>query len=382
MHPLMPEHTSIPWDTSVGNRFAPYNDSNHSATLWIASLLGLIYAFGTLFIRIFVKIKVLGIDDYLIIASSLAALGQFITIFEGLTHGLGKSSELVPDVVSIGKWVFSSRLLLLISLYLAKCSGMLLLRRLFVRDDRSNSMLCDISLGFIVICGITSVFVGTIGCPSSTFFAQHCDSQVMRWSVVTGLDVITEVISLVIPPYLVWQLQMKTEFKLRVISAFSFRILVIVFSVLHLDAWIKYTNAPASPFTVVPTLIWQQTLLGYTLVSATIPNLKAFLQSLSTNWGIDWGYSSNAYGTNGTFEMSNMKRSAVGSHIEADIPFSRQPSKAKFRTEVKSTVRDHHSIGSHDSQDLIIRKDTHFVIETEEVDDDGIHLHNHISRKK
>ena len=67
-----PDSTPLPWDTSAGNRFAPYTDTNHSATLWIACILGMIYAFGTLFIRLFIKFKVLGPDDYLIIASSVS----------------------------------------------------------------------------------------------------------------------------------------------------------------------------------------------------------------------------------------------------------------------------------------------------------------------
>ena len=140
---------------------------------------------------------------------------------------------------------------------------------------------------------------------------------------------------------------------------------VIVFSILHMDAWIKYTNGEPSPFSIVPVLIWQQTLISYTLVSATIPNLKAFLQSLSTNWGIDWGYSSNAYGTNGTFEMSNMKRSgATASHTGSEVHYPSQTRPAKFTTTVNSTGRDQVSVGSHDSQDLIIRKDTQWVVES------------------
>jgi hypothetical protein len=193
----------------------------------------------------------------------------------------------------------------------------------------------------------------------------------MRWSVVTGLDVITEVISLIIPPYLVWQLQMKTAFKLRVISAFSFRILAIVFSILHMDAWINYSNSTPSPFTVVPVLIWQQTLLSYNLVSATIPNLKSFLQSLSTNWGIDWGYSSNAYGSHGEFEMSNMKRSGATTSRAESEAHSRHSRLPKFKTEILSTVRDQASVGSHDSQDLIIRKDMQWHIESQRTESAG-----------
>ncbi|ORY09607.1 hypothetical protein BCR34DRAFT_589210 [Clohesyomyces aquaticus] len=358
------------------NRFAPYTDENHSATLWIASLLGLIYVVGVLVVRLFIKRRVFGFDDAFIIGSTAVSVGQFIAIFKGLGYGVGVIAANALDLTSAGKVIFSSRVLLLVSNYLAKLSGIFLLRRLFVRDDKTNGLLCDISFGFIVICGIISVFVGTVGCPSSTFFKQHCSSQVLRWSIVTALDVITEVTTLLIPPYLVWQLQMRTSYKLRVVAAFCFRVAIIIFSTMHLNAWIKYTNGEPSPFLIVPVLIWQQTLLATSLITATIPNLKAFLQSLSTNWGIDWGYSTQPYGQ-GTYEMGNVKRSGVtASRAESEIPYSprSQVSGAKFKTEISTKARERpasvehnssHSIGSGGSQDLIIRKETQWAVESE-----------------
>ncbi|KAF2121707.1 hypothetical protein BDV96DRAFT_218452 [Lophiotrema nucula] len=382
MDPAMPEETPLPWDTTVGNRFAPFTPDNHSAPLWIASLLGLIYVIGVLLIRLFIKVKVLGLDDWFIVASSLVAVGQYVAVYEGLGKGLGKTSNQVPDISSAASTVFAGRILLLVSIYLAKCSGIFLLRRLFVRDDRTHGLLCNLSLGLIIICGIGSVFIGTVGCPSSGSFSQHCDGQITRWSIVTGLDVATEVIVLVLPPYLVWQLQMKTSYKLRVIAAFCFRILIIVFSVLYLNAWITYTNGPPSPFRVQPVLLWQQVWLSWSLISTTIPNLKAFLQSLSTNWGIDWGYSSNAYGTHagGAYELGYLKSNNRNSafRAESDVPYSNQPRGANIKTEITTTIRErpmsgeNGSIGSGGSQDLIIRKNTLVEVQSERAHSQGM----------
>lgn len=46
----------------------------------------------------------------------------------------------------------------------------------------------------------------------------------MRWSIVTGLDVATEAVLVLLPPYMVYLLQMKAQNKLRIIAAFCFRI--------------------------------------------------------------------------------------------------------------------------------------------------------------
>jgi hypothetical protein len=68
----------MPWDTSAGNRLSHYSPEDHSAPLWIASLLGMIYLIGVLLIRVYVKRRVMGWDDYLLIASSVSFLHRYL----------------------------------------------------------------------------------------------------------------------------------------------------------------------------------------------------------------------------------------------------------------------------------------------------------------
>lgn len=68
------EPITVPWDTSVGNRFAHYSSQDHSATLWIAAALALTYVAFVVLIRIFIKWRVFGWDDGLIVASTVCFL--------------------------------------------------------------------------------------------------------------------------------------------------------------------------------------------------------------------------------------------------------------------------------------------------------------------
>jgi hypothetical protein len=72
MDPSTAKPSYLPWDTSVGNRFAHYSSKNHSAPIWIAAIIGLIYTLGVLLLRAYIKRHVLGWDDYLITASSVS----------------------------------------------------------------------------------------------------------------------------------------------------------------------------------------------------------------------------------------------------------------------------------------------------------------------
>lgn len=121
-------------------------------------------------------------------------------------------------------------------------------------------------------------------------------------------------------------------------------------------------NAQPSPFAIVTTLIWHQTLMAWSLISTTIPNLKAFLQSLSANWGgADWGYTVKAYG-NGTFEMKNMGSSSRPMASEAGTE-TRTEMDRKFDAQVQvRPAGERSSLGSGGSQDMIIRKDTTWTV--------------------
>lgn len=66
------EPSPVPWDTAAGNRFAHYSTEDHSAPLWIAAFLSLTYVWAVLFIRIFLKWRIFGWDDFLVVISTVS----------------------------------------------------------------------------------------------------------------------------------------------------------------------------------------------------------------------------------------------------------------------------------------------------------------------
>lgn len=138
---------------------------------------------------------------------------------------------------------------------------------------------------------------------------------------------------------------------------------VVALSAVHLSVWIDYTRGRPSPIGIVPSLIWQQTLLAISLIAATVPNLKAFLQSLSASWGrAEWGYTTKAYG-DGTFAMNDLALPTSRAGVKSAHSRDSHPD---FRTQIATSGRaagDLNSLGSGESQDLIIRKETVFTVE-------------------
>lgn len=106
--------------------------------------------------------------------------------------------------------------------------------------------------------------------------------------------------------------------KFQVFLAFAFRLPLIAFSVAHLSLFDQYLRSTSPLFIISGSLIVQQVMLTYSLISATIPNLKSFMKSFSTGLGVSFGFmdkdldaSSEAYALQAFTTHSGRRRSGL-----------------------------------------------------------------------
>ncbi len=117
--------------------------------------------------------------------------------------------------------------------------------------------------------------------------------------------------------------------------------------------------------------------LCWSIIAATIPNLKAFVRSFGSGFGIgiDMETYSNAYGSKAShhkqYELGSVNQNTVGSRHGAsrhDKSFHDAEDSANRLTMRNGTTKVHHddgSIESGGSQDQIIRKDIHWKVHYE-----------------
>ena len=92
--------------------FAATSPNDHRAPVWVASFLCLAFVLLGVGTRVWVRFKMFGIDDYLVLVAFAVGLAQFCTVFGGLSIGLGKStSELSSQTTAIAGQVLSLPLL-------------------------------------------------------------------------------------------------------------------------------------------------------------------------------------------------------------------------------------------------------------------------------
>ncbi|EMD66206.1 hypothetical protein COCSADRAFT_353321 [Bipolaris sorokiniana ND90Pr] len=205
-------------------RFARITPHDHSATLWIITILSPIYATLVLGIRLgYAKWRAYGFDDLVVVLAHVVGAGMWVTLLTSIGHGLGKSYDILDDV-----------------------------------DITSTAGLYNHLLEYLL---------------------TH---RIPRIQALTIIDIITEFFTALIPILGLYRNKMHVEDKAMVMVAFCTRILNVVFSLIHMIAYSKFVNERQTAIPIVPTVVWQSTLLCYSLISTTTPTLKGFSQGFKT----------------------------------------------------------------------------------------------------
>ncbi|KZM19419.1 hypothetical protein ST47_g9361 [Ascochyta rabiei] len=139
---------------------------------------------------------------------------------------------------------------------------------------------------------VLSITLMTAGCSVFEGFAwsfrsnvNTCSRQSLRWQVITGLDIATELAVLALPLQLVWNLQMSIKNKFVVIVAFWLRIPTLVFTILRDNATNNLSYTSDVSLTAAMVVVWQTIELSYSIAAATVAALKRFTESLNTGFG-------------------------------------------------------------------------------------------------
>lgn len=189
---------------------------------------------------------------------------------------------------------FAAQLFYILSLAAAKASIAALMLRLFPRDNKATRkawILCLATLALTLLWTIGSIVAIAVGCSPNellrTSSLDQCLNRVDRWRAIITVDILIECLLVLLAVAFLWPIQMKRHIKLQVVVAFSFRLPLVAFAGLHLHFIHAYARNPNGTKAIIPALICQQFQLFWSLLSATIPTLKAFMQSFNSGFGME-----------------------------------------------------------------------------------------------
>ncbi|KAM3074424.1 hypothetical protein ACMFMG_002772 [Clarireedia jacksonii] len=388
--------------------FAVVTDTDHSAWIIIATSLGLacVLVFGA--IRTFVKTSSWNIgsfsyDGFCLAASTLLASIQACVILGACAKGLGKSIELVPpkNITSIQQLIiprqmyYTSTVLFMLSLGLSKISVVFLLLSLTPHEQHRKIFLGVI--GLLVTWTVASTFAIALQCNLAhpwLSIGEQCPGAFERWQIISALDIIFELATVGMTIYLVWSLRTSRSNKIIVICAFASRLPMII------AIGFRLANFDVVGLTTNPTLlegafiVWTQTELNYSIISAIIPSLRPFIKNLSTNYGQELGgragYGTGLEESSANYQLSNLGSVAGRGSRGLDARHRENPDDYKYemwanqkdeavREAYKDSdgsssairipalsegnITDRVSLGSSDSRQMIIKKDVTWRVE-------------------
>lgn len=212
-------------------------------------------------------------------------------MFVGLQNGLGKKNHITtPEQWAISSKCFiASTIFFIMTLTFAKCSVLALIRRIIDCRPGKSEPFCIALMVITAIWGIASSVSFLVNCNPSSVLTVHnlerCPHQRGRWLSIASLDMTTELLTLALIVQLVWSVNIGHSRKWQVVAAFSFRLPLIGLAAVHVACANKYPLADEPLFAVTKTLMWQQIMVSWSLLSATSPNLKSFMSSFNIGWG-------------------------------------------------------------------------------------------------
>ncbi|KAL2410375.1 hypothetical protein ABEF95_000490 [Exophiala dermatitidis] len=374
------------------NRFSQITPDDHAGSVWIAALLCLVYSVLTLFLRGHLRWKMYGPDDYLALVATLLQVGEVAAVIVGLQHGLGKTQDLIlaSELKQASRAAFTGFIFFVLAGAAAKVSTLCLMMRLFnftgprSQNEPRSRVLYWTSIGLLAaisLWALLSIVALSADCHAATFIRGDqgkCSRQFLRWQLITAFDVVTECVLVLLSIIIVWPVQMAFYMKSQVVLAFAFRLPVAALSIVHLKFISEYAGSSNPGVAMATVLVIQQVQLCWSLIAATVPNLKSFVKSFSSGFGIQLdpdstrAYSSGRYAGSNQYEMGSVNanagsksRSANRSYNDVETQTHMPHQEPDDSTDSKPTTRDQGSIDSAGSQDHIIRKDVQWNIRYE-----------------
>lgn len=343
-----------------------------------------------------------GPDDALAAIATALHGAEAAVVFFALGGGVGTSFELLSgeQISHASKDIFAANILFISASALTKCSVVFLAMRLFnLQGARASHIpkstiyqkLCGCVIALVCIWAVGSIVGLCVRCSPATFIdpelsPQTCSEQVTRWAAIMAVDVLTEVLLVLLAAVIILPLQISLSMKWPVVLAFAFRLPCAALSVLHFVYIRNYVEKNPDGLSIIPVLNFMQVGLCWSLVSATIPNLKSFVKSFNSGFGLGLDVQT-AYGTSSNggrldYQLSSRSRSGQKSQTRSrseSEPCERHVCPAATREAPNYgieaaergtiiSVHEHQgSVGSVGSQEQIIRKDVRWGVSYEDV---------------
>lgn len=180
--------------------------------------------------------------------------------------------------------VWTSDLFYVLSLCFSKLSVAWLLRRFSAAPERIRAFQAFIiAVGVYGLVGLLITALRQNVLHPWQYDASSAGTNLQRWVALGVMGIVLDIIGMLSPLYLIWDIQMNRRTKAMVVFAFAFRAPTIAFTALRLVALFRVTGNDFTWEYVTPE-VYTQLEMHYSLIAATIPCLRIFLKAWNTSF--------------------------------------------------------------------------------------------------
>lgn len=232
-----------------------------------------------------------GIDDILVGVAMAFGIAQTAVVHNSASSGLGQHQDNLSDF-SFGTYAknyYYANMLFVLALLFSKLSTIFLLMRLAPKPRTRHT--CQVVGTLFSVWALGSIISLAFQCdlPRPWDYRGDASGQcsvngaALNYSIMI-LDVVTDVVCIVIPVSMLWNLQMSSQRRWPLIGAFGCRGFVCICSAIRIATLVKYYGTTDRSWEAVAPQTWAQVVQCVSIMTACIPSLKVFLGSFESGF--------------------------------------------------------------------------------------------------
>ena len=272
--------------------YGAVTDNNHGAYVvivaWIMMCFFVLSVLTRLIARL-VPITLGGLDDVLSGISMVFGIAQTATIYRSASNGLGQheSSLSSSSFSTYAKDYYTANLLYILTIACAKASLILLIVRL--SPARKVQRLCYVFLALIALWTLIFLFLfafqNSLPRPWDYTRTPANISTAPLYYSLGATDILTDLLVTLLPAYVIWNVQIPFHKRLTVIAVFAVRLVVPLCAAIRMSTLPPYVDETADrSWEAVTPQTWTQVVMCLSIITACIPCLKPFLESLESGF--------------------------------------------------------------------------------------------------
>ncbi|KAI0392628.1 hypothetical protein F5Y17DRAFT_435669 [Xylariaceae sp. FL0594] len=240
------------------------------------------------------------LEGVLVITGFLFYLGYGICLLHIANGGLGwwvhQWDVTVGDTIDFSYWVYIAGLLYNVGIASVKVAILMEWMRIFTpRDHNAFWWLCMAVISLNVAYYIAATIVEGMQCtPRALIWDPTVQGTCLNTRTVeltsSSVNVVSDLIILLTPQFVIWRLQLSRARKAGVAAIFSVGLLGFVSSIVRLKATLDYLRSNDSTYRVSAVGFWAWSEITLVFLVYGIPALPAFAASFSNQWNIYYEY--------------------------------------------------------------------------------------------